>query len=167
VTDQPTSQLERVLADNGRYVAGIVGTPLPQAPARKLAVLTCMDARLAVQEMLGLRAGDASVIRNAGGLATDDAIRSIVVSQQLLGTEEILVVGHTGCGMLRFTDEGLRGDLTRRTGRESDLRFHAFEDLDANVKAQVERIRAHPWTKDVPVHGLIADVETGRVRQVA
>jgi carbonic anhydrase len=90
-----------------------------------------------------------------------------VVSQQLLGTEEILVVGHTGCGMLRFTDEGLRGDLTRRTGRESDLRFHAFEDLDANVKAQVERIRTHPWTKDVPVHGLIADVETGRVRQVA
>jgi carbonic anhydrase len=164
--DEPMSRLDRVLADNARYVARLDGTRLPQAPARKLAVLTCMDARLAVEEMLGLRTGDASIIRNAGALATDDAIRSIVVSQHLLGTDEVIVVGHTGCGMLRFTDEAMRTDLARRTGRESDLRFHAFDDLDASVHAQVERIRSHPWTKAVAVYGLVVDVETGRVREV-
>jgi carbonic anhydrase len=126
-----------------------------------------MDARLTVEDVLGLRTGDAHIIRNAGGLATDDAIRSLVISQQLLGTEEVIVLEHSGCGMLTFQDEEVHRDLTERTGEDVDLAFHAFGDLKANLRSQIDRIRAHPWIKDVPVHGLIYEVETGRLREVA
>jgi carbonic anhydrase len=166
-TQAPTSEYARALAENERYVAQFDRSALPLPPGRKLAVLACMDARLTVEDVLGLRTGDAHIIRNAGGLATDDALRSLVISQQLLGTEEVLVVEHTGCGMLTFEDDAVRRDIAARTGHEVDLAFHAFADLDSNLRAQVERIRAHPWTKDVPVHGLIYEVESGRLREVA
>ena len=127
-----------------------------------------MDARLTVEDVLGLRSGDAHIIRNAGGLATDDAIRSLVISQHLLGTEEVIVIEHTGCGMLTFQDEPTCiARSSSGPAADVDLAFHAFPDLEANLREQVARIRAHPWIKDVPVHGLVYEVETGRLREVA
>jgi carbonic anhydrase len=159
-------ELQRGLAHNERYAAEFRHGDLPLPPARRLAVLACMDARLTVEEVLGLETGDAHIIRNAGGLATDDAIRSLVISQHLLGTEEILVIEHTGCGMLTFEDEPVRRQIARETGSAVDLPLHPFPDLDGNLRAQVERIRSHPWIKDVPVSGLVYEVETGRLRRV-
>ena len=167
VTELRATEYERALAENQRYAAQFDRSGLPLPPGRKLAVLACMDARLTVEDVLALRTGDAHIMRNAGGLATDDAIRSLVISQQLLGTEEVIVVEHTGCGMLTFDDDAVRRDIASRTGHEVDLPLHAFGDLDANLRAQVDRIRAHPWIKDVPVHGLIYEVESGRLREVA
>jgi carbonic anhydrase len=126
-----------------------------------------MDARLTVEDVLGLRTGDAHIIRNAGGLASDDAIRSLVISQELLGTQEVIVIEHTGCGMLTFEDEAVRSQLAERTGEAVDLPLLPFPDLESNLRRQVERIKAHPWIKDVPVHGVIYEVETGRLREVA
>jgi carbonic anhydrase len=166
-TQVPSSEYARALAENERYAAQFDQSALPLPPGRKLAVLACMDARLTVEDALGLRTGDAHIIRNAGGLATDDAIRSLVISQQLLGTEEVIVIEHTGCGMLTFRDDEVRQDIAARTGADVDLSLGAFEDLEANLHAQVTRIRSHPWIKDVPVHGLVYEVETGRLREVA
>jgi carbonic anhydrase len=162
-----TPEYARALAENERYAAQVDRSTLPMPPARKLAVIACMDARLTVEDVLGLRTGDAHIIRNAGGLATDDAIRSLVISQHLLGTEEIIVIEHTGCGMLTFQDQDVHRSLVSSTGQDVDLPFHAFGDLEANLLAQVDRIRSHPWIKDVPTHGLIYEVESGRLREVA
>jgi len=166
-TETPSPEFVRALAENERYAAQFDHSALPLPPGRKLAVLACMDARLTVEDVLGLRTGDAHIIRNAGGLATDDAIRSLDISQQLLGTEEVIVIEHTGCGMLTFRDDEVRRDLAERTGTEVDLPLHPFDELEENLRTQVARIQAHPWTKDVPVHGLVYDVESGRLRQVA
>jgi len=162
----PTTEYERALSENQRYADQFDRSALPLPPGRKLAVLACMDARLTVEDVLSLRTGDAHIIRNAGGLATDDAIRSLVISQQLLGTEEVIVVEHTGCGMLTFHDADVHRELVQKTGTDVDLEFHAFPDLEANLRAQVERIRQHPWIKDVPVHGLIYEIDSGRLREV-
>ena len=162
-----TSEFARVLDENARYAAQFDRSRLPLPPGRKLAVLACMDARLTVEDVLGLRSGEAHIIRNAGGLATDDAIRSLVISQHLLGTEEIIVIAHTGCGMLTFQDEPVRRDIAARTGTNVDLPLLSFPDLETNLQAQIARIRAHPWVKDVPIHGLVYEVETGRLREVA
>ena len=162
----PDAEYARILADNARYAEGFGHAALPSTPTRKLAVLACMDARLSIESALGLGTGEAHVIRNAGGVATDDVIRSLVVSQHLLGTEEVVVIGHTGCGMHAFPEDEVRRELTRATGTDVDLDFEAFEDLEQNVREQVRRIHAHPWTKDVPVHGLIYEVETGRLREI-
>ena len=169
VTDAPKTppQLARILAENDRYAAQFDRSALPLPPGRRLAVVACMDARLMIEDALGLRTGDAHVIRNAGGLATDDAIRSLVISQHLLGTEEVVVIEHTGCGMLTFDDEAVRERLAGETGESVDLPLLPFPDLEANLRAQVERIRSHPWVKDVPVSGLVYEVETGRLRHVA
>jgi carbonic anhydrase len=166
-TQAPTAEYARILAENERYAAQFDHSSLPLPPGRKLAVLACMDARLTVEDVLGLRTGDAHIIRNAGGLATDDAIRSLVISQNLLGTEEVIVIEHTGCGMLTFQDDAVHRDLVEKTGSDVDLPFHAFPDLESNLREQVRRIQAHPWIKDVPVHGLVYEVETGRLREVA
>ena len=163
----PAPQLARALAENDRYAAQFDRSSLPLPPGRKLAVLACMDARLTVEDALGLRTGDAHIIRNAGGLATDDAIRSLVISQHLLGTEEVIVVEHTGCGMLTFEDEPVREQIAETTGETVDLPLRPFANLEANLRAQVERIRSHPWVKDVPVSGLVYEVESGRLRQIA
>ncbi|HEX9549549.1 MAG TPA: carbonic anhydrase [Candidatus Limnocylindrales bacterium] len=166
-TQTQTAEYARALAENERYAAQFDHSALPLPPGRKLAVLACMDARLTVEEVLGLRTGDAHIIRNAGGLATDDAIRSLVISQQLLGTEEVIVIEHTGCGMLTFQDHEVHRDLVDKTGTDIDLAFHAFPELESNLRTQVDRIREHPWIKDVPVHGLVYEVESGRLREVA
>ena len=162
-----TPEYARALAENARYAATFDRPNLELPPARRLAVLACMDARLTVEEVLGLRTGEAHIIRNAGGLATDDAIRSLVISQHLLGTGEIIVIEHTGCGMLTFTDEPVQKQIAEAQGAQADLPLRSFSDLEANLRAQVEKIRAHPWVKDVPVHGLVYEVETGRLREVA
>jgi carbonic anhydrase len=162
-----SSEYERILAENLRYTETFDRSALSAAPLSGLAILACMDARLDVEEALGLRTGDAHIIRNAGGLATEDAIRSLIVSQQLLGTDGIVVIGHTGCG-LRGTDEAaLRERLAGQTGRSLDLAFGSFDDLDASVRHQVAVLRAHPWIKRVPVHGLVFEVESGRLYEVA
>jgi carbonic anhydrase len=166
LTSTRAPEYERAPAENARYAASFDRPNLELPPGRRLAVLACMDARLTVEDVLGLRTGEAHIIRNAGGLATDDAIRSLVISQHLLGTEEIIVIEHTRCGMLTFEDEPVRRQIAETQGADVDLPLLAFPDLDANLVAQVERIRSHPWVKDVPVHGLVYDVETGRLRPV-
>lgn len=160
-------ETERALAENARYAATFDRPNLALPPSRKLAVLACMDARLTVEQVLGLRTGEAHIIRNAGGLATDDAIRSLVISQRLLGTEEVLVIEHTGCGMLTFEDGPVQAQIAADTGTEVDLPLRAFPDLEANLAEQVRKIRDHPWIKDVPVTGLVFEVETGRLRTIA
>ena len=163
----PTDEFTRLMAENERYQEAFDRSALTAAPLTGLAILACMDARLDVEEALGLRTGDAHIIRNAGGLATDDAIRSLVISQHLLGTREVIVVAHTGCGMLTFEDEPVRARIASETGVSVDLPLRPFHDLEANVRDQVELIRSHPWVKDVPVSGVVFDVETGRIRHVA
>jgi carbonic anhydrase len=165
--DEGSPEYRRILEENLRYVEAFDRSALTAAPLSGLAVIACMDARLDVEEALGLRTGDAHIIRNAGGLATDDAIRSIIVSQQLLGTNEVLVIGHTGCGLLDADEDGLRSRLAEQTGSRLDLAFGSFADLDASVRAQVERLRTHPWVSRVPVHGLVFEVETGRLYEIA
>jgi carbonic anhydrase len=159
-------EYRRILAENRRYIEAFDRSALTAVPLSRLAIIACMDARMDVEESLGLRTGDAHVIRNAGGLATDDAIRSLIVSQERLGTDEVLVIGHTGCGLQGADEAEMREHLAARTGSRLDLAFGSFEDLEASVRAQVARLRAHPWVRDVPIHGLIFAVETGRLIEV-
>jgi carbonic anhydrase len=159
-------EAERALAANAGYTAGFERPTGTLSASRRLAVLACMDSRLTVEEVLGVRSGEAHIIRNAGGLATDDAIRSLVISQHLVGTQEVIVIEHTGCGLLTFDDAAVRAQLAESTGTVVDLPLQPFADLEANLVAQVERIRRHPWIRDVPVSGLIFDVETGHLRRV-
>ena len=159
-------ETERALAENARYADAFDRPGLDMPPSRHLAVLACMDARITVEQVIGLHTGEAHIIRNAGGLATDDAIRSLVISQHLLGTNEVLVIEHTGCGMLTFQDDAVRRHLAEETGEHVDLPLLAFPDLEANLRAQVEKIRTHPWVKDVPVTGAIYEVDTGRLRRI-
>lgn len=168
MTDQRSASGEyaRVLDENRRYVDTFNRSALTAAPLSRLAIVACMDARLDVHEALGLRTGDAHVIRNAGGLVTDDVVRSLIVSQELLGTEEILVIGHTGCGLEGADENEMRSRLATRTGRRSDIAFGTFANLEASVRVQVERLRADPWLRPVPIHGLIFDVASGRLNEV-
>jgi carbonic anhydrase len=137
-------------------------------PARKLAVLACMDARLDPAKILDLQDGDAHVIRNAGGVVSDDALRSLAISQNLLGTEEIVLIHHTDCGMLTFTDEEFADKLERETGERPDWRAHAFPDLDQSVRDSIERIRRSPFVPHTDkVRGFVYEVETGQLREVS
>jgi carbonic anhydrase len=165
-TGHGVGEYGRVLDENRRYVEAFDRSALTASPLSGLAIIACMDARLDVEEALGLRTGDAHIIRNAGGLATDDAIRSVIVSQERLGTREVLVIGHTGCGPNNADKAELRERLVARTGRPMVMEFGAFADLATSVRAQVDRLRAHPWVRDVPIHGLIFDVATGRLVEV-
>ncbi|HEU4673356.1 MAG TPA: carbonic anhydrase [Candidatus Limnocylindrales bacterium] len=163
--DQP-DELERVLLANERFAAdaftaGGLGALGPR-PARRLAVVACMDARLDVARALGLGPGDAHVIRNAGGLATDDAIRSLAISRAALGADTVLVVEHTGCGLLGLDDDALRQELDASVA----LPLGGFDDLETNLRAQIERIASHPWTAGMTVHGLIYDVASGRLSSI-
>jgi carbonic anhydrase len=160
-------EFDRLLAENERYAESFDRSALTAAPLHGLAIVACMDARLDVERALGLRTGEAHIIRNAGGLATEDVIRSLVVSQQLLGTDEIIVIGHTGCGLLDADEEALRARMAATTGEALEMAFGSFDDLEASIVASVERLRAHPWLKDGPVRGLVFDVSTGRVTVVA
>jgi carbonic anhydrase len=167
MSDDRTFEFERVLRENERYTEAFDRSALTAAPLSGLVVIACMDARIDVEDALGLRVGDAHVIRNAGGLATDDAIRSVVVSQQLLGTDEIVVIQHTGCGLHGADEAALRTQLAEATGRRLEMTFGSFTDLEQSVRRAVDRLRTHAWVRRVPVHGLIYDVATGRLHEVA
>jgi carbonic anhydrase len=160
------SEFARILAENERYTEAFDRSALTAAPLRNIAIVACMDARLDVEETLGLRTGDAHIIRNAGGIATDDVIRSLVVSQALLGTDEIVVIGHTGCGLLGADEAAIRGRLVEATGEDVGIALGSFDDLEASIRASVERLRRHPWVDARRIHGLVFDVATGRLREL-
>ncbi|HET9522406.1 MAG TPA: carbonic anhydrase [Candidatus Limnocylindrales bacterium] len=164
--DEPSPEFARILAENARYTEAFDRSALTAAPLSGIAILACMDARLDVEEALGLRTGDAHIIRNAGGRASEDAIRSLIISQELLGTDEIVVIAHTRCGLLGADEAALRERLAARTGRNLGIEFGAFTDLAAFVRDQVETLQAHPWIRRVPIHGLLFDVESGRLSEI-
>jgi carbonic anhydrase len=140
---------------------------MPTPPRRKLAVLACMDARLDPARLLGLEEGDAHVIRNAGGVVTDDALRSLAISQNLLGTEEVVLMGHTDCGMLELSEDEFADRLERETGSRPPFRAHGFPDLEQSVRDGMERIRTSPFVpRTDSVRGYVYEVETGRLREV-
>jgi carbonic anhydrase len=157
---------DEFVANNEKYAASFPG-PLPLPPAKGVAVLACMDARLHVYDILGLKAGDAHVIRNAGGVVTDDEIRSLAISQRLLGTKEVVLIHHTDCGMLTFTDEEFKQTLVDDTGVEPGWVAESFSDLDDNVRESIGRIKESPFipNKD-QIRGFVFDVETGKLREV-
>ncbi len=161
------SVVDEVVAANDRYAAGFTKGDLPMPPGRKLAVVACMDARLDPARALGLEEGDAHVIRNAGGRAAD-AIRSLVISQRLLGTEEVIVVHHTDCGMLTFDNPTLQGICQEQLGADaSDIDFLPFSDLEQSVRDDVELIRSSPLIpNDIKVSGFIYDVKDGKITRV-
>lgn len=163
------SIIDDAVRANRDYVSGFRSGGLTTPPARKLAIVACMDARLTIEPMLGLKTGDAHIIRNAGGIVTEDAVRSLVISHHLLGTREVMVINHTDCGMLTFKDEDLEQDLIRKTGKAAVVpsRFHSFTNLEENVRRQVRRLHAHPWIPaDITVRGFVYDVKTGRLHEV-
>ena len=162
-----STEYDRIRDANARFVEAFDRSALTAAPLRRLAILTCMDARIDVEDALGLRVGDAHIVRNAGGLASADAIRSLVVSQQLLGTREVLVIGHTGCGLQGADEAAIRERISSATGTTTEIALGAFADLEAMVRDQVETLRREPALLDVPVRGLVYDVATGRLREVA
>jgi carbonic anhydrase len=150
------------------YAESFDKSELPLPPAKKIAIVACMDARLNPYGLLGLSEGDAHVIRNAGGVITDDEIRSLSISQRLLGTEEIMLIHHSDCGMLTFADDEFRHQVQEDTGIKPEWAAEAFEDLDEDVRQSIARIRASPFIprKD-KVRGFVYEVETGRLREVA
>jgi carbonic anhydrase len=161
------STTDELLRNAESYAAGFDKGDLPMPPARKIAVLACMDARLNPYGLLGLQEGDAHVIRNAGGVVTDDEIRSLAISQRLLGTEEIILIHHTDCGMLTFTDDEFKRSVQDDVGIKPEWAAEAFPDLDEDVRQSIARIQASPFIprKD-SVRGFVYDVESGRLREV-
>ncbi|MEN0134874.1 MAG: carbonic anhydrase, partial [Rhodococcus sp. (in: high G+C Gram-positive bacteria)] len=148
------------------YAAGFTG-PLPLPPSKHVAVLACMDARLDVYRILGLQEGEAHVIRNAGGVVTDDEIRSLAISQRLLGTTEIILIHHTDCGMLTFTDDDFKKSIQDEVGIKPAWSAEAFPDLDEDVRQSLRRIQASPFvTATTSLRGFVFDVATGRLTEV-
>ncbi len=161
------SVTDELLQNAKSYEASFNKGDLPMPPGRKVAVVACMDARLNPYGLLGLQEGDAHVIRNAGGVITDDEIRSLAISQRLLGTEEIVLIHHTDCGMLTFTDSEFKATLQADTGVTPDWDCETFSDLDADVKQSIARIQASPFIpKKDSVRGFVYEVETGHLREV-
>jgi carbonic anhydrase len=160
------SVTEEYLANNARYAEGFSG-PLPMPPSRQVAVVACMDARLNVYAILGLKDGEAHVIRNAGGVVTDDEIRSLAISQRLLGTREIILIHHTDCGMLTFTDDAFKRSIQDETGIKPEWAAEAFPDVDEDVRQSMARISASPFVvhKDA-VRGFVFDVASGKLQEV-
>jgi carbonic anhydrase len=160
------SVTDELLANNARYAENFTG-PLPLPPAKGVAVLACMDARLNVYGALGLNEGEAHVIRNAGGVVTEDEIRSLAISQRLLGTREIILIHHTDCGMLTFTDEGFKRDIEAETGIKPAWAAEAFTDLEGDVRQSIARIKASPFVPHTDsVRGFVFDVATGKLDEV-
>jgi len=161
------SVTDELLKNNESYASSFKGT-LPMPPAKKVAVVACVDARLHVSAILGLKEGDAHVIRNAGGVVSQDTIRSLTISQRLLGTEEIILIHHTDCGMLTFKDDDLRAKIEDETGIRPGFAFDAFTDLQKDVRSSVGRIRSSPFIpKKDKIRGFIFDVNSGRLSEVA
>jgi carbonic anhydrase len=162
------TETDTLLKNNEAYASSFDKGDLALPPGRKVAVLACMDARLDPARVLGLEEGDAHVIRNAGGVASDDAIRSLALSQHLLGTEEIVLLHHTDCGMLTFTDEDFAQKMEAEAGTRPEWRAHSFKDLDQDVRDTLQRIKESPF---IPLtdnlRGFVYEVETGRLREVS
>jgi carbonic anhydrase len=161
------SVTDELLQNNAAYAESFNKGHLPLPPARSVAVVACMDARLDVHKILGLDEGDAHVIRNAGGVITDDEIRSLTISQRLLGTREIILIHHTDCGMLTFTDEELRQQIQEESGIKPHFPMESFSDLEEDVRQSIRRIQASvfiPYKESI--RGFVYEVETGRLREV-
>jgi len=162
------SVIDEVLQANEIYAQTHELRRLTPRPERRLAILTCMDTRLSIRS-LGLRMADAHIIRNAGGIVTDDSVRSLLVSHYLLGTEEFMVINHTDCGLMHTTEDDLRTQIENRAGTAAiaPVRFFAFKDIDHNVRQQLQKLRTHPWIpKEVALRGFVYDVATGRLREI-
>jgi carbonic anhydrase len=158
---------DEFLESNEQYAAGFGKGDLAMPPAKQVAVVACMDARLDPARALGLEEGDAHVIRNAGGVVIDDAIRSLAISQRLLGTKEIVLVHHTDCGMLTFSDDEVKGQIEADTGIRPPFALESFADVDADVRQSMARIKASPVVPEKSrVRGFVYDVKTGRLREV-
>jgi carbonic anhydrase len=160
------SVTDELLANADSYAASFDKGDLPLPPARKIAIVACMDARLNPYGLLGLQEGDAHVIRNAGGVITDDEIRSLSISQRLLGTEEIVLIHHTDCGMLTFTDDDFKRSVQDDTGIKPEWAAEAFPDLDEDVRQSIARIKASPFIPRKNVRGFVYQVEDGKLREV-
>jgi carbonic anhydrase len=163
------SGIDEVLKANQEYARNFKLHQLPVSPARRLAIVACMDARLTVEEFAGLKTGDAHIIRNDGGVVTDDVIRSLLISHYLLGTNEWIIVEHTECGMLTFKDEDFLSRLEKETGAvaHAPSQFHAFPNLETNLRRQIAKLGAHPWVpKEIQARGFIYDVSTGRLNEI-
>ena len=162
------SVTDELIANSAAYAASFDKGGLPMPPGKQVAVLACMDARLNPYGLLGLQEGDAHVIRNAGGVVTDDEIRSLAISQRLLGTKEIILIHHTDCGMLTFTDDAFKRQIQDDTGIKPEWAAESFTDLDEDVRQSIARIKASPFIphKD-SVRGFVYDVETGQLREVS
>jgi len=162
------SVTDDLVRNNQSYAGSFKKGDLPLPPARHVAVVACMDARLDVHKILGLQEGDAHVIRNAGGAVTDDAIRSLAISQRLLGTNEIILIHHTDCGMLTFKDDDVKKQIEKETGIRPAFALEAFADLDQDVKQSIARIKASPFIPNkASVRGFVYDVRTGKLNEVA
>jgi carbonic anhydrase len=158
---------DELLQNNARYAEGFDKGDLPLPPAGGVAVVACMDARLHVSKILGLEEGDAHIIRNAGGVVTDDAIRSLAISQRLLGTREIILIHHTDCGMLTFKDDEFRRQIQEETGVRPEWAAEAFSDLDDDVRQNIARIKESPFIPHkASVRGFVYEVESGKLREV-
>jgi carbonic anhydrase len=160
------SSTDELLSNNSSYAAGFTKGDLPLPPAKKVAVLACMDARLDPAKALGLQEGDAHVIRNAGGVASEDALRSLVISQRLLGTEEIILVHHTDCGMETFSDDAVKEQIRADTGLRPSFALEAFAAAEDDVKQTAARIKANPFVPRKNIRGFVYEVETGRLREI-
>jgi carbonic anhydrase len=166
-TKETTVSVTDELLENAQaYAADFDKGDLPLPPGRKVAVVACMDARLNPYGLLGLSEGDAHVIRNAGGVITDDEIRSLAISQRLLGTEEIILIHHTDCGMLTFTDDDFKRSVQEDTGIKPEWAAEAFPDLDEDVRQSIARIQASPFIPRKNVRGFVYHVEDGQLREV-
>jgi carbonic anhydrase len=162
------SETDRLLENARAHAESFEASDLPAAPSRRVAVLACMDARLMPARILGLNEGEAHVLRNAGGVVTDDAIRSLSLSQHLLGTEEIALIHHTDCGMLRVTDEEFAAKLEESTGQRPPWSAEAFSDLEQNVRDSIARLRESPFIPNKhTIRGFVYDVKTGELSEVA
>jgi len=163
---KPVGASAELIANNATYAATFDKGHLPTPPAKQVAVLTCMDARLDPARILGLEEGDAHVIRNAGGVATDDAIRSLVISQRLLGTDEIILIHHTQCGMETFSDDAVKEQIRADTGIRPAFSLEAFPNAEEDVRQTAARIKASPFVPSKQIRGFVYEVETGRLREV-
>jgi carbonic anhydrase len=161
------SAIDRFLNNNANYSTGYSKGDLPMPPEMGIAIVACMDARLETGALLGLAEGEAHVIRNAGGVVTDDVIRSLTISQRLLGTREIMLIHHTDCGMLTFTDAALKEEIQKETGIRPPFAMDAFSDLEDDVRQSIARIKASPFVVHKnEIRGFVFEVETGRLREV-
>jgi carbonic anhydrase len=158
---------DELLRNNAEFASSFTDGDLPMPPSRNLAVVACMDARLNVYALLGLGPGEAHVIRNAGGVVSEDVIRSLAISQRLLGTREVILVHHTDCGMLTFSDDRVKADIEAETGVRPPFALEAFPDLERDVRQSIARIKASPFVPSKEsVRGFVYDVRSGRLQEV-